>query len=119
MQIVLAGIFVLALVALLAGPTLARRGGVGVVSPTIVAAPDIGWMGWDISKLDSSVKGAIKIDFSGVNTLKWKFSSVKCDDVTVVATGANAVVAITKAASVPGDPASCVYSMKVPSGRCV
>ena len=114
MQVVLTGILILALVAFFARPALAAvRGGVAVAPPTIVAAAD---KVDPALKLDSFIKGAIKIDFSSENLLKWKFSSVKCDDVTVVTTGANAVVATTKAASVPGDPASCVYSMKVPSG---
>jgi hypothetical protein len=113
MQLALAGIFVLALLALFVGPALAARS-TTVVAPTIVA-PAVDAFDKGI-KLDSWVKGAIKIDYSGVNTLKWKYTSVKCDDVTVVATVANSVVSSTKGSSVPGDPASCVYSMKVPSG---
>jgi hypothetical protein len=68
------------------------------------------------ARIDITITGAIKLDFSSEKHDKWLVSSIKCDDVTVVATGERGIVATTKGNSVPGDPASCVYSMKVPSG---
>lgn len=119
MQFVLTGIIVLALVALFARPAFALvRGTPAVTAPTIVAADlklDPALKLDSAKKLDSAVTGSIKLDISSGKLDKWKPSSLKCDDVTVVATSENAIVASTKATSAPGDPASCVYSMKVPS----
>jgi hypothetical protein len=119
MQFVLTGILVLALVAVFARPAFALvRGTPAVAAPTIVAADyklDPALKLDLAKKLDSVVTGTIKLDFSSSRLDKWKASSLKCDDVTVVATSANAIVASAKATSAPGDPASCVYSMKVPS----
>lgn len=115
MPIVLATIVVLVLVALLAAPTLAARRGAPVVAePAVVAAVD----SFDKSvKFDGQLGGAIKFDLSTSKISdKWHVSSLKCDDVTVYAAGPTGVVATAKA--VPGaDPATCVYSMKVPSGE--
>jgi len=114
--IILTAIVVLALVALFAVPALAARPGVaGVAQPTIVAA--VGDKTGVQLKLDSAINGEIKLDLSSSKLAdKWRVTSLKCDDVTVVATGSQGVVGTTKAAPAPGDPTSCVYSLKVPSG---
>jgi hypothetical protein len=119
MQMFLTGIIVLALVAFFARPALASmRGRMAEVPSATIAAPI--YLAADkvdsAIKLDSTITGAIKLDFSSEKHDKWLVSSIKCDDVTVVATGERGIVATTKGNSVPGDPASCVYSMKVPSG---
>jgi hypothetical protein len=114
MQLALAGIFVLALLALFAGPALARGNAVSITQPTIVAAVDA----FDKTgiKLDSWAKGGIHIESQGIKLAdKWKVSSLKCSDVTVVAMAGDKVVSSAGAMSDPNDPASCVYSMKVPS----
>ncbi|MGA2393727.1 MAG: hypothetical protein ABSH03_10300 [Candidatus Lustribacter sp.] len=111
MPIFVATTIVLVLVALFAAPVLAARlGPPAVARPPVVAAFDT------YLKLDSLIKGTIKLDISTSKLAdKWTVTSLKCDDVTVVATDSQGVVATAKAT--PGaDPASCVYSMKVPSG---
>jgi len=117
--IILTAIVVLALVALFAVPALAARPGVaGVAQPTIVAA--VGDKTGVQLKLDSAINGEIKLDLSSSKLAdKWRVTSLKCDDVTVVATGSQGVVGTTKAAPAPGDPTSCVYSLKVPSGEAL
>jgi hypothetical protein len=124
MQFVLTGSIVLALVAFFARPALALvRGGARVAAPPIVAVDsklDPAIKQSEL-KLDGVVSGAIKLDLSSgklgskLAEAKWKASSLKCDDVTVVATDAGRIVASAKATQVAGDPASCVYSMKVPA----
>jgi len=94
----------------------AQRGAAAAVvaKPTVVAAVDA----FDKHlTFDSQLGGAIKLDLSSSRLAdKWHVSSLKCDDVTVFAADATGVVATTKAG--PGaDPATCVYSMKVPSGE--
>ena len=114
MPIVLATIIVLVLVAVFAAPTLAARLGTAVPKPVVVAAVDA----FDKHlTFDSQLGGAIKLDLSSSKVGdKWHVSSLKCDDVTVYAADATGVVATAKAS--PGaDPATCVYSMKVPSGE--
>jgi hypothetical protein len=112
-QFVLAGIIVFVVVAFFAGPALASRlSGARLAAVPVVAAID----SYDKALLKYDLKGTIKLDISASKLAdKWKSTEVKCDDVTVVATGALGVVTMTKAASAPGDPASCVYAMKVPS----
>jgi hypothetical protein len=121
MQFVLTGIIVLALVAFFARPALALvRGGATIAAPPIVAADlklDPAIKLDSALKLDGVLTGAIKLDVSSskLKLDKWKPSSLKCDDVTVVATDSNRIVSQTKATPAAGDPASCVYSLKVPA----
>jgi len=114
MQLVLAGIFVLALVTLVAGPALARLNASSSAQPTIVAAVDA--FDKNAYKLDSWIKGEVHIkSLPDKIADKWKVSSVKCSDVTVVAMADGKVVSTAAAMSDPMDPAACVYSLKVPS----
>ena len=94
MPIVLTTVIVIALVALFAAPALAARFGAPPVAAraTTVAAVDA------FIKLDSLIKGEIKLDLSYSKLAdKWRVTSLKCDDVTVVATGPQGVVATGKA----------------------
>lgn len=124
MQIALAGLIVLALVAIFAGPALAARlNGARVAQPVVVAqlikGDELKTDKLDKTiKLDAFIKGELKLDLVGSKVAdKWKISELKCDDVTVVATNERGIVASTKATAALGDPASCIYSMKVPSGE--
>lgn len=117
MPIVFAAVVVLVLVALFAAPALAAKlAAPTVAQPVVVVAVDT--LDKHIN-FDSQLGGAIKLDLSSSKLAdKWRVTSLKCDDVTVVATDAQVVVATTKA--VPGsDQTSCVYSMKVPSGEAL
>jgi len=117
MPIVLAAAVALGLVALLVMPAWAARQTAAVdAPPTQVAAVD-SYLKLDSSiKLDSTLTGLIKFDLGKYGD-KWHISKLKCDDVTVVAADAGRVVAKDTAHPGTGDAASCVYSMKVPSGQ--
>jgi len=117
MPIVLAAAVALGLVAMLAMPAWAARFGVTAdAQPAQVAAVD-SYLKLDSSiKLDSTLTGAIKFDL-GSRSDKWHVSNIKCNDVTVVAADAGRVVAHQTAQPGIGDTASCVYSLKVPSGQ--
>lgn len=121
MPIVLAAVIVLVLVTFFAAPALAERlRGGQVAQPVVVAVTDTGAGQIKLDKhitFDSQINGAIKFDLSSSKLAdKWRVTSLQCDDVTVVATDAQGIVASAKAGPA-GDPASCVYSMKVPSGE--
>ena len=114
MPIFVATTIVLVLVALFAAPVLAARlGPPAVARPPVVAAFDT------YLKLDSLIKGTIKLDISTSKLAdKWTVTSLKCDDVTVVATDSKGVVATAKATP-GGDPASLRLLDEGPLGRLV